>query len=323
MSETPFTEHSKRHRASDPAAAEPSANGTDPAAAPSRYDEQTGEARPLLDLIRSKLADERGELPADRQLVRVVKRGRERPSYELHLANGEYAGPLTAAQLLKPANVREAMLVAASRAVPPVGTSAADWTRVAEWIDEAAEVADTVRESEETREWLASFLEVEDPRRVPLDDAARLARQLRDGPRDTFRGDDERLYLKLSPLSRHVRIHLGAKTTQQDLTARLTRLGFKGEQLSARDGDTGTVRKGPTGAPRGDSTPMRDLSPLIYVRRILKPAGDSGDTGTTTPRAHRHVGRWWGPDGDAGDNSPSPAREDRPAASHSLGPVAA
>ncbi|HZJ09409.1 MAG TPA: hypothetical protein VFD39_06935, partial [Trueperaceae bacterium] len=220
----------------------PSANGRP--AEPSRYDEQTGKPRPLLDLIRSKLADDRGELPVDRKLMQIVKRGRERPSYELHLANGEYAGPLTAAQLLKPGNVRAAMLVAAGRAVPPVGTREADWTRVAEWIDEAAEIADTVRESEETREWLASFLEIEDPAIVPTDDASRLARQLRDGPRDTFRDPDGRVYLKLTPLSPHVRIHLGAKTTQHDLTNRLTRLGFKGEQLSARDGDTGTVRKG-------------------------------------------------------------------------------
>ncbi len=123
----------------------------------------------------------------------------------------------------------------------------AEHDRIAEAIDEAAEVLDTaLSEAEQTCGWIVAFQGERGYRewRLDLGDHDALVELLDLGGRSSqcFHGTDDRLYLQLPALTKHV-MHTAARTTQQDVATRLGRLGFGRKQLTVRDGERTLKRR--------------------------------------------------------------------------------
>jgi len=157
---------------------------------------------------------------------------------------------------------------------------------VAERIDEDEEARFQEPVNEETRAWVARV--VKEAPRVALGNAEALAIALE--TKESFEGDDERLYLH-GPAARAEAQRMGlGNWSQKEMGRRLRWLGYEQRQISARKGDT--VHKA-----RLWVSPENPAS--SYARNKKKFFdGDGGDTGTSL-----QTGLF--PTGDsAGDNEP-------------------
>ena len=196
----------------------------------SDFRDEDGTSIDALDFARRRC-----KLP---DLVRVVRHGEGRGAlYDLELDGGERIPIGKIGDLLNPRKVDEALGVAD---VVIAYWGPKEWRPIGAALVAIAEVEEGSSEIEETAGWLASFCRAQlgaseiDPER-----AEDLVRVLEGGePRAAFRSADDRLYVRLEPLMRHVLMHIGSRPTRPELSARLSRLGFEKAQLSARDGDT-------------------------------------------------------------------------------------
>lgn len=191
---------------------------------------EDGESIEALDFARRKT-----QLP---DLVRVVKHGEGRAAlYDLELDSGERIPIGKSGDVLSPRKVDEA-LGSAGVVIPYWGPK--EWRPVAQALMMIAEVEEGSSEDEETAGWLASFARAQlSAAEIDVDRAEDLVRVIEGGePRAAFRSADGRLYVRLEPLMRHVRMHIGSSPTRPELSARLSRLGFEKAQLSAREGDS-------------------------------------------------------------------------------------
>jgi hypothetical protein len=172
-------------------------------------------------------------------LVRVVKHGEGRAAlYDLELDGGERIPIGKSGDVLNPRKVDEAV----ASVEPPVVIpwwGREKWRPIAAALLAIAEVEEGSTEDEETAGWLASFCRGElSATEIDTERAEDLVRILEGGePRGSFRSADDRLYVRLEPLMRHVLMHIGTRPTRPELSARLARLGFDKEQLAARDGE--------------------------------------------------------------------------------------
>jgi hypothetical protein len=170
-------------------------------------------------------------------LVRVVKHGEGRAAlYDLELDGGERIPIGRSGDVLNPRKVDEAV-ASVGVAIPYWGRE--KWRPIAAALLAIAEVEEGSSEDEETAGWLASFSRAQlAAAAIDTERAEDLVRVLEGGePRGAFRSADDRLYVRLEPLMRHVLMHIGTRPTRPELSARLSRLGFEKEQLAARDGD--------------------------------------------------------------------------------------
>jgi hypothetical protein len=191
-------------------------------------DEDGGQIE-ALDFARRKC-----KLP---DLVRVVKHGEGRGAlYDLELQGGERIPIGRSGDVLSPRKVDEA-LGTADVVIPYWGPK--EWRPIAAALFAIAEVEEGSSEAEETAGWLASFCRGQlGAAGIDVDRAEDLVRVLEGGePRGAFRSADDRLYVRLEPLMRHVLMHIGSRPTRPEISARLSRLGFEKEQLAARDGE--------------------------------------------------------------------------------------
>ena len=200
------------------------------AASPRFFLSATGEKVEPLDFLRERLRLS--------QLERVVRQGQDAQAVDLELRGGITVRLGRGRDVLEPRKLRGAIYEQAGVVIPRMKGDQHD--KLAEVIYEAAEVRDAaLSEAEQTCGWLNSYLSrgwVPEGRLDP-DDRETLVDLL--GPPGeawTFRGADERLYVRLQPLAKHVQLN-AARTTQQDLATRLGRLGFERKQLTVRDGD--------------------------------------------------------------------------------------
>jgi hypothetical protein len=190
-------------------------------------DDQPVEA---IDFARRKT-----KLPA---LARVVKHGDDAGAiYDLELDGGARIPVGQSADLLNPRKVDAAL--ADFGAVIPYYTPKR-WRPVAAALLAITEVEDTgSSEAEETGAWIASFTRSHvGAREIDVLDVEDLVRVLEDpDDRPAFRGSDRALSVRLEPLMRHMLMHIGTRASRREVSARLARLGFEREQLSARSGD--------------------------------------------------------------------------------------
>lgn len=191
-------------------------------------DEDGGQIE-ALDFARRKT-----KLP---ELARVVKHGEGGGAlYDLELEGGERIPVGKSADLLNPRKV-DAALADAGVAIPYWGPK--EWRPIAASLLAIAEVEEGSTDEEETAGWLASFVRGQlAAAEIDTERAEDVVRVLEGGdPRSAFRSADDRLYVRLQPLMRHVLMHIGTRASRREFSARLSRLGFEKAQLSARDGD--------------------------------------------------------------------------------------
>jgi hypothetical protein len=194
-----------------------------------------------LDHLRAELATIDKRLPA--LVVGAYKNGGQGADYGLVLAGvGDVAlGP--ADWLLQPRKVRAAILDAANIAIRLPSNDR--WGEVVEVLCAAAEIRDvSITDSEVTREWLASFLDLGyHSTGVNLADAEHLHDILGSDP-GALTDTEGRVHIRLPALLRYIERALGTRgVTARQLAQRLGALGFVKRQLSARPAGGGAPAK--------------------------------------------------------------------------------
>ena len=115
------------------------------------------------------------------------------------------------------------------------------WRPIATALIQIAEVQDTgSTEAEETKAWIASYVETFGAEQIDVNDAAALLTALRTTDEATPLLDRTgRLYLPVTALLQHVARNIGQRTSLPDLSQRLARLGFQKHRLQPKhDGET-------------------------------------------------------------------------------------
>lgn len=174
------------------------------------------------------------ELLGQPKLQRVVKSGASNAVYDLEMTGGKRIPIGNYDDLLTFRKVRRAIGDAGYGLIPYYGAKEFH-EKVGTALDSIVEVEDDsgFTEAEEARTWIASFVADTPTKPVAMDDPEQLATWLDE---HSFRGDDDRLYVGLEPLVRHVKQRVGTRVTTREVAARLGRLGFKNRRLSARVG---------------------------------------------------------------------------------------
>lgn len=167
------------------------------------------------------------------ELRRIVKHGRGGARYVFELANGrefEFEGGID--QMLKPAQFKARFIAGVRRGyVLPRGMKHEDLVAAVEGVAEELDTVDTT--DDETRAWIAGCLEHTPGRLVDLADSEVRWDALRC---EAFLDTNHRIHLRLTALAKYVSRQVGRRVTQPELTSRLSKLGFEGEQLAARRG---------------------------------------------------------------------------------------
>lgn len=171
-------------------------------------------------------------------IIEVIERGEGNDAaYDVCLANSAVI-TATIKQLLDPRHMDGAITQAVKRAP--------DWYTPKEWRPFAVAVIQAAKPDNatggadaETREWLASFVRPNRVWQVDLTDSDALFDAL--AQQRTFRGSDDRLYIRPPSLLTHVVTILKQRTSSPDLRRRLGRLGFSNPKnaegkLTARRG---------------------------------------------------------------------------------------
>lgn len=173
--------------------------------------------------------------PAGRAVAAVTLRGEQ---LEAELEDGREVRLGTAEHVLDPRKM-DARLAPSMDHEPPYFTPK-EWRALGFCLIRAASEDPTAAasEAEETKEWIAGFLE--NPTALPggggldwtleegvaLGDGGELLYDLLAADAPAFRGDDRRLYLRPGKLLKFVNTAYGQRTTRADLIRRLSRLGF-------------------------------------------------------------------------------------------------
>jgi hypothetical protein len=171
------------------------------------------------------------------RITRVVERGEgAHAEYDIYLENGACAS-VTEAQLSDPRVMERRFRKASKRPMPWIGPK--EWKPAADAIANEAQPDNTTgSEAEETREWLAHFLN--ELTVIDLDNPEALFYAI--AAQRTFRGSDDRVYVRPPELLHHVVVVLKQRSTPTDVRRRLSRLGFTKPRnaegkLTARHGD--------------------------------------------------------------------------------------
>lgn len=142
---------------------------------------------------------------------------------------------------LRHEQLRDAILEATGAVLLRKGFGVVKWDKFRAALHEAAVLERTGGDDEQTREWLADFIEA---RRwtdratdvVEMSDARKLAVVLGAKP-ECFIGSNGAVYVRLSDLVKYITHVAAARTTNDDLRLRLYALGFERDQVSARVDD--------------------------------------------------------------------------------------
>lgn len=180
---------------------------------------------------------------------RVRKLGRKRGVFELILENGDVVELGTASALQSHREVQAAIMDAVGKTIPPLKGEL--WRKVIDAVLAAATVEETENDpAQETLHWLrlAKFHTVciTLDREAPAD----IAKELRNGAvHPLYLGRDE-MFVCMPALIRYVHVNCGVRPTWPEMGLRLRKIGFRPEQLQARD-HSGTVKARLWTSPRG------------------------------------------------------------------------
>jgi len=193
--------------------------------APGRYKDAAGrEYEDAMEFLRAQLRVD---------VVRAEKVGR---LHDLVLRDASRVTLGTAGDMLEPRKLRAALL---DRQVVIPRHKGEQVDHIAQAVADVIEVLDPNAEEDGTRAWLAEFARGHLIGPLDLDDPAELERLLKWQDTPTvpvfFKGADGRVYVKLDPLVGYVTRHL-ARSTREDMIARLRRLGFTDCRIEKRVG---------------------------------------------------------------------------------------
>jgi len=215
--------------------------------------------------------------PAGREVVAVTRRGER---LETTLASGIEVMLGTNEHVLDPRKMDARM--APAMGFEPAYFTPKEWRSLGYCLINAASEDETSRRAEEveTKEWIAGFLE--NPTALPggggldwtLDtdvpltsgDAKLYHALVSDAP--AFRGADRRLYLRVGKLLKFVNAAYGQRVARDELTRRLSRLGF----TKPGNNDEGMIASRPP-----DDTPGKVVGPPKSRRYLASPPGFDPD----------------------------------------------
>jgi hypothetical protein len=180
-----------------------------------------------LAVLRDKLA-----LP---ELERVVKHGRRGDEYELHLAEDVVVelGPI--ANITQQSRFRNAYLPQVRRNPPRYKNDV--WDQIAELIEQVAEEVSAATGNEELIGWLTGYLRNQTLKRHVDLDATSALHDLLKASCEVFIDTDGCLHLRLAAFAQWVNRMVGVRVSVPELSTRLTKLGFRRKQHTARKGD--------------------------------------------------------------------------------------
>lgn len=173
----------------------------------------------------------------------VVKRGVNKSEYEFVLEGGLtiLVGDIDC--LTSPRRARNAIADSSAKVLLPK-FKGDDWDNVVRAVLDAAEVVETITAEGETLAWLSGSHYSLIGERVNMSDRREVFMAIQNTKeRFGFVDTEGRWYVRLPALMRSIVLQAG-RTTQKDLTARLTRLKFVSIEKGARDpDDDGTLVK--------------------------------------------------------------------------------